>query len=459
MKPRLELRNKVRVRTSVKLAVAGAVFATLVAVGFLLYYNFGTSSDTWAVGDSRFSGYNWRKKIVLDQSLLQGSSDLYQFPLLVELKDPDLKHISRGGKMIHLKGSDIRFSKEDGQSLLLSQVERYNPETGELIAWVLLDTLSAKKSNTLYLYFSKADMPGIAGQLLWEEEYQAVWHFNSGLNADHSRRLRATVMGTEQSSGKIGNARTLHANSGDCASFPWLQELDMTGDIHVSAWVKLNETGREQVLVSNQGDRPGGYRLLIDPQGRLSFDFINLAGIRVGLGNATGGVLKTDEWYFVSAQYDLNTKTIQTFVNGIADRTMVVSESPAPSPSALQIGRDLFNEQSHFNGVVDELRISNKIRTSSWIATNFRNQHNPGTSLRAYPAEELQLMASDIRTAKEALGKISDEEREQKDAVNLLHAKKAPDTNNPAPVSESAEAIKARLDNIRRVSGENKKSN
>jgi hypothetical protein len=162
MKPRLQLKpkNKVRVSTSIRLVVAGAVFATLVAIGFLVYYNFGTSSDTWAVGESRFSGYNWRKKITFDRTMIQGDAPLINFPLLITLKDPDLRHISRGGKMIHIKGNDIRFSKSDGQSPLLSQIEQYNPETGELLAWVMLDTLSNQTSNSLYLYFSRADQPG-----------------------------------------------------------------------------------------------------------------------------------------------------------------------------------------------------------------------------------------------------------------------------------------------------------
>ena len=36
-------------------------------------------------------------------------------------------------------------------------------------------------------------------------------------------------------------------------------------------------------------------------------------------------------------------------------------------------------EQRHFNGIVDEVRISNSVRSPDWIKTEFNNQSSPGT--------------------------------------------------------------------------------
>jgi hypothetical protein len=462
MKPRLHLKpkTKVRVSASVRLVVAGAVFATLIAIGFLLYYNFGINTDTWASGNSRFSGYNWRMKISFDRTIIQTDEQMLNFPLLIELKNPDLRHISRGGKMIHLKGNDIRFSKSDGESPLISQIERYNPETGELLAWVMLDTLSVRSSNEIYLYFSRADHPAALSNVIWENDFQAVWHLSGSLNADNSRRIKATALGTTEIPGKIGSGRSFNPETGDCAFYPWLQELDLKEDISLSAWIFLNSQGRNQVILSNQGDQPGGYRLYIDQNNKVAFDFINAAGVRHGVAQASGGtLLEPGNWYHVAAVYSLADKSIRTYLNGMADRIAMTTDSPAPTASALQIGRDQFDPQSYFDGRLDELRLSRQVRSAGWIASEYYNQLHGTRLFQVAPAEELLMLAADIKANKNALQQLSQTEQEKKDAVNQLQAKKGLGSgSNPAPVSESAEMIKARLDNIRRVARENNKS-
>lgn len=462
MKPRLHLKpkNKVRVRASVRLVVAGAVFATLVAVGFLVYYNFGTSTDTWAFNESRFSGYAWRKKISFDKTILQGNETLYNFPLLIEVKDPDLKHISRGGKMVHLKGGDIRFSKADGETVLISQIEHYNPESGRLLAWVLLDTLSAKSASSIYLYFSRADIPPSNNSLFWEGSYQAIWHFSNSLQADNSRRIRATMMGTSEANGVVGNGRNFSAANSDCAQFPWLQELDLKADISVSAWVQLHSINRHQVILSNQGDQPGGYRLYIDKNNKVAFDFINLAGMHLGTESSPGGQeLENGQWYHIAAVYSLDDKTIRTYLNGQLDKVAVVNDSPAPTPAALQMGRDQFVADTYLDGTIDEVRLSKMVKSSTWLLTEYYTMKMAGSLFRMGPSEALQMHASAVKSNKEAMNLLSRTEAEQQEAVNQLQAKKNSGTAPTLiPMSENNDVIKARLENIRRVSKDNAKA-
>jgi hypothetical protein len=457
---KLKPKNRLRVKTSVKLVIAGAGLCLLLTAGWLFYYNFGKQTITWGSGESRFSGFNWRKKITLNKTIFSGIETLINFPLLVSLKDPDLRHINRGGKMIHLKGNDIRFSKMDGETPLLSQVESYNPETGELLAWVLIDTLKPFNENLLYIYFSRAEISGLMPDLIWENDYQAIWHFNTGLHADNSRKIRATAIGTSSCNGKIANGRMFNALSEECAYYPWAQDLDLKSDISISAWVYPIQKGREQVIVSNQGDHAGGYRLYLDKQNKVAFDFISADGVRHGPGDASGGTpLSTGEWYYVSAVYSLTEHSIQTYLNGVPDRIYISTQSPAPTPSPLQIGRDLFNVQSYFSGALDELRISNKPKSAQWIAFEYLNQKSSLASFRVGMAEELRMSAVHIKANKMAMQQTAAQTLEQNQRENTLQQKKLPvSANNPAVPSESADVIRARLENIRRVSQENSRS-
>jgi hypothetical protein len=74
-------------------------------------------------------------------------------------------------------------------------------------------------------------------------------------------------------------------------------------------------------------------------------------------------------------------------------------------------------------------------------------------------AEELRMSAVHIKANKMAMQQTAAQTLEQNQRENTLQQKKLPvSANNPAVPSESADVIRARLENIRRVSQENSRS-
>ena len=99
-------------------------------------------------------GYNYFKKLITQEvEISVGTTNLTNFPVLVRLTDNDLRHTSSGGKVENISGFDIVFTASDGSTLINHQVERYNPVTGELVAWVQIPLLSATVNTDFYLYF------------------------------------------------------------------------------------------------------------------------------------------------------------------------------------------------------------------------------------------------------------------------------------------------------------------
>jgi len=461
-KPRLQLKpkNKLRVRTSVKLTIAGAAFAVLVATGFLIYYNFGTSTDSMANKETQLPDFNWRRKLSFGKDLVKGGELLLNFPLLVSLKDDELRNVGKGGKVVSPKGYDIRFTKADGITILPTQIENYNPATGEVTAWVLLDTLGPKSSTDLFLYYSSATSRTELPNVLWSDGFEGVWHLNGDVNAKNDRKLKATALGTSEATGRIGTARLFNSESKDCAYFPYVESLDLKGDFSFSAWIYLNEAGKEQVILSNQGDQPGGYRFYVTKANHISADFITVAGKRTGVESAggSGDKLEPKKWYYVAAVYSAKENRIQTYIDGISDRSATIIESPKQTSSALQMGRDQFGADTYFNGILDEVRIASKPLSQAWIATELYNQTNPSQLFVLGKAEELLMDQASISRNKKMLNTSSSEELRNQEIANTLQAKKLPQSgNNPETVSSSAEVIKARMENIKRVSEKNKK--
>ena len=79
-----------------------------------------------------------------------GVPDLQDFPLLVVLRNNDLKPVERGGHVLGEDGCDIHFVSRQGDPLAY-RIESYNPENGALRARVRIPSLSADTS--LYLCY------------------------------------------------------------------------------------------------------------------------------------------------------------------------------------------------------------------------------------------------------------------------------------------------------------------
>ncbi len=454
MKRKLQLRTKtkVKLRTSVKLAYAGAALSVMLVAGWLMYSNFGTSTDSIANEQTTLPDFNWRRKLSFSNELVKGGETLLNFPLLIQLSDPEFRSVANGGKVVHPKGYDIRFTKADGLTTFPAQLDAYNPKTGELSAWVLLDTLSEKSVKELYVYYSNATIRNELPNILWSDAYRGIWHMND-LNASNNRKLRATVLGTSEVNGKIGTARLFDAARQDAAFFPYAEELDLKTDFSLSAWVYLNETNREQVLLSNQSDRPGGYRLFIGSDTTLGVDFVNANGKRISIAAVAGGEqLEKDRWYYLAATYSLKDNLIHTYVDGLSDRNLSVIDAPGITASALQIGRDQFNAKTYFTGVLDEVRIATQARSQAWLATELYNQTVGKRLFTLGTSEELHLSAASIKRNKDGLNQQDTETQSQQEKANTLRGRKVSSAGEaPMTLTSSAEAIQARMENIRRV--------
>lgn len=460
MKQRLQLKpkNKVTVKTSIRLVYASAAFAVVIATGFLIYTNFGISEDSVANNETRLPGFNYRNSIVVSGDLIRGDEVLYNFPMLISLKNNDLKTVSNGGKVINAKGFDIRFTKKDGISTLSSQIESYNSKTGELKAWVLIDTLSAKHNRDLYVYYSNATINSELPPVLWTFGYEGVWHMNANVNADNTRKISTSLSGTNAAEGKFGAGRQFSAERKDYAAFNYVQGLDLKKSFTISAWIKLDVINKKQVILSNQGDTPGGYCLFIDEDNRLNIDFINSSGKHINLDNVSGGdKLEKGKWYHANAIYSAEESQLRTYIDGISDRTLPLIDAPAPTASSLQFGRNQFEPESYFSGIIDEVRISSQVRSQSWLATAFYNESLAEKLFKMGNLEELSLTASEIKSNKSALQGDDLARATQAGAENTMQAKRNPiSPETPGALSSNSEVIQKRLSNIKRVADENK---
>ena len=115
------------------------------------------------------------KKITIDHTKVL-TTDQKDFPVLIVLTNPDLKPTSYGGHVAQNGGEDIFFTIPVGKTRLSHKITVYNPEKGELNAWVRIPFLSASKNTEIYLHYGNPEPDKKHTEPVWDEHYRLIEH-------------------------------------------------------------------------------------------------------------------------------------------------------------------------------------------------------------------------------------------------------------------------------------------
>lgn len=377
--------NKLSVRHRLRYVAAAGAFAFGIFSVTMVYNSLVNTEESRA--NNRINGmetlaeFKFRKQLVFDPEMLPENSMLFDFPVMVSLSDPDLKSASHGGKVISEKGFDIRFTKANGVGLLEYEIEKYNPQTGELVAWVNMDTLSKSHSRHIFMYFSNKFSADESSQNAWNKTYKGVWHLRGILS---SKTPFSTQVAQSATPAKQENEVYVAAEK-NSSRFPCLntpEDVDITGDITVSAWVNINGN-KEMTILSNQNGFNGGYRLSVNKNQKLEFAICNENAEPSAIkGSSDGMTLEKNKWYHVAAVYSDKGDSMVTYINGKRDRFMNTYVSMAGSSEPLQIGREPGKKIYYFGGKIDEVHVRNIVAKPDWLFTEFSNQHNPSAFIK-----------------------------------------------------------------------------
>jgi hypothetical protein len=344
------------------------------------------------------TGWKFRKKLSIVQSLIPIGATLDQFPIVVRLEDPDLRSTINGGKL-QAGGVDLAFFGDDGKATFAFEVESYNAEKGALIAWVKIPSLSRTTNTTFYLNIVNADVKSSLANptSVWANGYAGVWHMNDSNWLDSTSGTRGTPAGTDTQiteSGKIGLGGSFGANSSnvDVGTNAKYRPSSIT----VSVWAQPKSVNTApdrhpymafQDVYRNPGSDPRGYYIeIFRTQSNPIPTFYTGNSATIAHAFATTKVVN-DVWYLITGTRDETTGFTRVYVNakeeGNASMTGAIQYLPA---KPLLLGGTGIET---WNGLLDELHISNVARSPAWIETEHNNQSSPASFLTAGPTEPI----------------------------------------------------------------------
>lgn len=335
--------------------------------GYMTVYSL--EGDDTAPEDWYNASWAYRKTVTVDNSMVSGSSDLTDFPVLVSVTDTDLTKAQ-------VDGDDLVFTSADGLTKLNHEIESFNQSTGELIAWVRIPTLSHNTNTTLYLYYGNETAASNQNpEAVWGDSHRAVYHMDEdpsistdgscgggdkevcdssgyGNNADSQAGMTAA---DAIATGKIGAAINFDGNSNDRLT----TNVESLSDFTIETWIYGTAFSNNHNIWADGTDN--------GPE----FDSSNTLTYWTGTGGSFNTTFSTDTWYHVVITQTGGNATF--YLNGESDG----SASGKPDIALAQIGNDSFNEG--FIGNIDEFRVSTDVRSADWIRTTYRTQNDPAS--------------------------------------------------------------------------------
>jgi len=354
------------------------------------------------------SGYEHRKLIILNSSQISGSTAHTDFPVMVEFTDAKLKTLTNGGGVSNPSGFDIIFTESDSTTLLDHELQNYTATTGHVLCWVRIPSLSPTVNDTIFLYYGNSDVyVDQSTTSTWNSDYLSVWHledlYDSTPNA-HTLTNNLTVVNT---SGALGSAREFDGDGDYLEDQNGAIYLDQLDSITVSIWAKADAIGTDRGLyiAKTPSGNDNKLSLRADASGTTNAGAADVwkTTVRASDGNQrheTSANQVTTSWQNLTLSRAAGVAT-NFYIDGSANSGVnaTIRSGSTQGAQTFIIGQGIQDgATSSWDGLVDEIRVSDVVLSADWIATEHTNMSSPGTFHTLSTTNELPTL-TDLETA------------------------------------------------------------
>jgi hypothetical protein len=327
---------------------------------FALSLIIGMQITQTQAADWRFSGSLFINTTPDGASIPTGAS-VKDFPLLVRLHS-DWFDFSQAQD----NGADLRFVTPEGAPLGF-QIEDWNPSSGNASIWVRVPEIQGQATQEIKMKWGN---PGAAskssGKDVFNDSngYLSVWHMGSQVE-DEVGTLSSEDTGTTETQGMVGHARHFENRGVFCGDK--INSYPTGNSVHTSqAWFRSQASrGRVMAWGNEKGQGKVVMQYRSPPRVHMECYFSD--------ANVDGDLnTKGPQWVHAVHTYRRGESLI--YLNGVLAGTGNPRATPlnVESPSRMWIG-GWYNNYD-FVGDIDEVRVSNVIRSPEWIQLEYENQ-------------------------------------------------------------------------------------
>lgn len=314
-----------------------------------------------------FDDWAYRAKIGINNA--PGTETLYDFPLLVTLNASNFDFAKAKPD-----GADLRFTTPTG-TLLSYEIEKWDPAARVGAVWVKVPQIDlGSTAGYIQMYFGNPTAPdGQNVADVWSNGYVGVWHLGgTGTAADSTGVHPGTVVGSgvTTTAGVIADARSFAGDGSRITATG--TALDMADNLTISYWMK-----------GAAANQPGGYTRVISKNVTPGWEYQQSGttahqDIRIDTSGGANQVRRVadnafdGDWHFIGTT--IGSGTVIGYLDGGSPRTSTYSHGAGFSNTQpLTIGARV-GGGNPFRGLIDEVRISNVVRSAAWMNAEYRSQ-------------------------------------------------------------------------------------
>ena len=347
------------------------------------YNNQNSPSTFESFGNQQGSPYgtpwyntDWKycKKITIDHTKV--AENLTNFPIL-------FSNISADFKRAQSTGNDFVFVDAINTTKYNHEIETFNSTTGELVVWINVTYLSCINDTILYLYYGNPTCSNQQNKVgTWDSNYIGVYHMNetSGTTCyDSTNNVNGSLVNspTFGSTGKTGTCYNFAQSSSQYVNFGNVSAWNAMSAITIQTWCKPTTWADGNQIFTKQGvwkicDANPWYYMHVSLNSGDKF-----AGFHTDPSSSVWTSL-VGTWRTSDGQHIF-------YINGSVDNsitstgTMLSNEAGYNSYAGIGSTYWHNNWVDFYDGLIDEVRISNIARSNTWITTEYNNQNSTST--------------------------------------------------------------------------------
>lgn len=315
------------------------------------------------------AGYTNHRSITFDHTKVSATQT--NFPVGISGTYTFLKTVANSGKVRSSSGYDIIFTSDAaGTTPLACEQESWSATTGAVTYWVKIPSLSSSVDTVIYIQYGNTGIstPQCAGTTVWDSNFKAVYHMGtSGTmltdSTSNANNLTNFSSATFSTSGLLSGGVSF---SGTNALYSLTPPTTSITAFTMSVWTFEGSTSNA-FPVSN-GVPPNGYGIVQF----VGADCLSIGGI--GSGGSCGSSIALSTWTYLVFTSGSSNNNLYRGAGLIAGP---YSFTPSTPTTGFSIGAELLTSTPTFTlfntAVEDEVRISNIVRSTDWLLTEYTN--------------------------------------------------------------------------------------
>jgi len=337
----------------------------------------------------------WDKRIKLTVQHADIDADVSHFPVTVFLSS------THGDCVFDELTSDanrtkIAFTKSDGTTQMYGEIEKWDDANEVAIIHVSLSgwSISSSADTDFYMYYDSGhaanttyigDIDSTPGHSVWDSSYKFVCHM---VDATTSSVKDSTSNGNDGTKTSASNPCEVNGKVGKGQDFS-SDAIRLIGATPTLSNLTLEAVCKADVVSSER------FLITRDDTGTMALDwwFGNDRGYSKVLGcpngifslvaKSTSTVFSVSTWYHAVFTWDSTTAVL--FMNGSSVPGSSGGSGAMISSDELNIGARKSGGEVNWDGIIDEVRISNSARTAAWIKATYNTLWD---TLLTYGSEE-----------------------------------------------------------------------